>query len=152
MSKILYRWGRSAAQHPWRMLFAWLVVVIAVVGLKSSIGGSTSDNFKIPGTESQQGIDLLNDRFPSQGGSSGQVVFADPDGDVTDAVARATIGQTLGQIADDPNVVIGQRSVRPEFRIGQRRRADRLRDRAVQRRPAGEIRRRSGKGCCRDGT
>ncbi len=93
MSKILYRWGRSAAQHPWRMLFAWLVVVIAVVGLKSSIGGSTSDNFKIPGTESQQGIDLLNDRFPSQGGSSGQVVFADPDGDVTDAVARATIGR-----------------------------------------------------------
>ncbi len=105
MSKILYRWGRSAAVHPWRVLFAWLVVVIAVVGLKGSIGGSTSDSFKIPGTESQKGIDLLNDRFPSQGGSSGQVVFADPDGDVTDAVARGAIGQTLSQIADDPHVV-----------------------------------------------
>jgi putative drug exporter of the RND superfamily len=105
MSKILYRWGRSAAQHPWRMLFAWLVVVIAVVGLQRSIGGETSDNFKIPGTEAQQGIDLLNDRFPSQGGSSGQVVFADPDGDVTDATARSAISSTLTEIADNPNVV-----------------------------------------------
>ena len=49
------------------MLFAWLVVVIAVVGLKGSIGGNTSDNFKIPGTEAQQGIDLLNERFPGPG-------------------------------------------------------------------------------------
>ena len=89
MSKILYRWGRSAARHPWRMIGAWLVVVIAVVGLQRSIGDSTSDNFNIPGTEAQRGIDLLNERFPSQGGSSGQVVFADPDGDVTDATARA---------------------------------------------------------------
>jgi putative drug exporter of the RND superfamily len=105
MSKILYRWGRSAALHPWRMLFAWFVVVIAVVGLQRSIGGETSDNFKIPGTEAQQGIDLLNQRFASQGGSSGQVVFADPDGDVTDATARATIATTLSTIADNPRVL-----------------------------------------------
>jgi putative drug exporter of the RND superfamily len=106
MSKILYRWGRSAAQHPWRMLFAWFVVVVAVVGLQRSIGGDTSDNFKIPGTEAQQGIDLLNERFPSQGGSSGQVVFADPDGDVTDSIARGAIESTLKQIADNPNVTL----------------------------------------------
>ena len=105
MSKILYRWGRSAAQHPWRMLLAWFVVVMAVVGLKSSIGGEVSDNFKIPGTEAQRGIDLLNQRFPAQGGSSGQVVFAAPNGDVTDAPSRLAISQTLSKIADDPNVV-----------------------------------------------
>jgi RND superfamily putative drug exporter len=105
MSKILYRWGRSAAQHPWRMVFAWFVVVVAVVGLKSSVGGQTSDNFKIPGTEAQQGIDLLNKRFPSHGGASGQVVFADPDGTITDAKARATIAASLGEIANDPKVV-----------------------------------------------
>ncbi|MGZ4762527.1 MAG: MMPL family transporter [Ilumatobacteraceae bacterium] len=105
MSKILYKWGRSAARHPWRMLFAWLVVVIAVVGLKGSIGGNVSDNFKIPGTEAQRGLDLLNARFPSQGGSSGQVVFADPNGNVTDATAKATIAKTLAEIAKDHHVV-----------------------------------------------
>jgi putative drug exporter of the RND superfamily len=92
MSKILYRWGRSAALHPWRVLFAWFIVVVAVVGLQRSIGGETSDNFTIPGTE-------------AQGGSSGQVVFADPDGNVTDATARATIASTLGEIAKGPNVL-----------------------------------------------
>ncbi|HSB84673.1 MAG TPA: MMPL family transporter, partial [Ilumatobacteraceae bacterium] len=105
MSKILYRWGRAAARHPWRMLFAWFVVVVAVVGLQRSIGGDVSDNFEIPGTEAQRGIDLLNERFPAQGGSSGQVVFADPDGDVTDARARAAIESTLDEIAAGPNVV-----------------------------------------------
>ena len=105
MSKILYRWGRSAARHPWRMIFAWLVVVIAVVGLQRSIGDSTSDKFNIPGTEAQRGLDLLNDRFPSQGGSTGQVVFADRDGDVTDATARQTIAATLTKISENPDVV-----------------------------------------------
>jgi RND superfamily putative drug exporter len=87
------------------MLFAWFVVVIAVVGLKGSIGGDVSDDFKIPGTEAQQGLDLLNQRFPSQGGSSGQVVFADPDGNVTDAAARSTVAATLAEIAKGPGVV-----------------------------------------------
>jgi RND superfamily putative drug exporter len=105
MSNILYKWGRSAARHPWRMIFAWFVVVVAVVGLQRSIGGDVSDNFKIPGTEAQQGIDLLNNRFPSQGGSSGQVVFANPKGDVTDAASRAAIATTLNQIAKNPHVV-----------------------------------------------
>ena len=45
MSNALYRWGRSAARHPWRMLGAWLIVVLGVVALRSAVGGSPSDNF-----------------------------------------------------------------------------------------------------------
>ena len=89
MSKILYRLGKAAARHPWRMIGAWLVIAVAVIGLNVSVGGETSDDFTIPGTEAQQGIDLLDERFPNQGGVSGQIVFADPDGDITDPAARA---------------------------------------------------------------
>jgi RND superfamily putative drug exporter len=105
MSKVLYRWGRFAATRPWRMIAAWLVVTLAVVGLRASVGGDTSDNFRIPGTEAQRGLELLDARFPTQGGTSGQVVFADPDGDVTDAPARAAIDRTLDVIAAGPNVL-----------------------------------------------
>ena len=63
MSNVLYRWGRSAARHPWRMLGAWLIVVLGVVALRSAVGGNPSDNFTIPGTEAQRGIDLLDERF-----------------------------------------------------------------------------------------
>src|SRR5688572_24253445 len=105
MSKLLYRWGQAAAAHPWRMIGAWLVIAIAVFGLNSTVGGETSDDFTIPGTEAQRAADLLEERFPVQSGTTGQVVFADPDGDVTDAGARAAIDATLAELAAGPNVL-----------------------------------------------
>jgi putative drug exporter of the RND superfamily len=105
MSKLLYRWGRAAALHPWRMIGAWLVVAVAVVGLNLSVGGDTSDDYSIPGTEAQQAVDLLEEQFPAQSGVAGQVVFADPDGDLTDATARATVAETLAALAGGPNVI-----------------------------------------------
>ena len=105
MSKHLYRWGRAAALHPVRMIAAWLVVAVAVLTLQSTIGGETSDDFSIPGTEAQQGIDLLRERFPAEGGVSGRVVFADPDGDITDPAARSAIEATLAEIAGGAEVL-----------------------------------------------
>ena len=55
-------------------------------------GGATSDVFEIPGTESQRAADLLDERFPEQGGSSARLVFAAPDGEpLTDAENRQAI-------------------------------------------------------------
>ena len=105
MSTILYRWGRAAARRPWRMIGAWLVIAVAVFTLKASVGGETSDDFTIPGTEAQLGVDLLRERFPTEGGVSGRVVFADPDGDITDPVAREAIAATLEEIAAGPEVL-----------------------------------------------
>ena len=59
MSRILYRWGRAAARHPWRMIGLWLVVAVAVLGLEANVGGETSDDWSIPGTEAQLGSDVL---------------------------------------------------------------------------------------------
>ncbi|HEX6786531.1 MAG TPA: MMPL family transporter, partial [Acidimicrobiales bacterium] len=124
MSHVLYRWGRAAARHPWRMVGAWLVVVLAVVTLRSAVGGDPSDNFTIPGTEAQRGIDLLDQRFPAQGGVSGQIVFADPDGDITDPAAHAAVEATLARLAEGPNVLgvtdpydAANRAVSPDRRI-----------------------------------
>jgi RND superfamily putative drug exporter len=105
MSKILYRWGESAARRPWRMIGAWLIIAVAVFGLQATIGDSTSDDFSLPGTEAQNGADILSSRFPAESGVSGTVVFADPDGDITDPAARAAIDETLEAIAAGPNVL-----------------------------------------------
>ena len=106
MSNLLYRLGRSAARHPWRMIGAWLLVAIVAVGLNSMVGGPVTDQVKVPGTETQKAVDLLNARFPSRGGSSGQVVFAAKDGDITDPVDRATIAATLAAIKQGDTVVM----------------------------------------------
>ena len=97
--------GTGGGAHPWRMIGVWLVVAVAVLGLEANVGGETSDDWTIPGTEAQLGADVLEQSFPTEGGVAGRVVFADPDGDVTDAKARAAIEETLAAIKAGPNVL-----------------------------------------------
>ena len=52
----------------------------------SAFSGKTSNEFSVPGTESQVAQDLLQDKFPEAGGGSARVVFAAPEGEkLTDA-------------------------------------------------------------------
>src|SRR5262249_45058263 len=102
----------------------WLVVAVAVLALEINVGGKTSDDFTIPGTEAQVGADMLEQSFPSESGVAGRVVFADPDGDITDPHARQAIAQTLAAIAAGPHVVAvtdpfdpAQAAVSPDGRI-----------------------------------
>ena len=105
MSDFLYRFGHAAAQRPWRVIAAWIVVAVGVFGLQTTLGGDTTDDFRIPGTEAQQGVDLLTSRFPTEGGVSGMVVFSDPDGDITDRLARDSVEGTLGELGNGPHVL-----------------------------------------------
>jgi RND superfamily putative drug exporter len=106
MSKLLYRLGHWAVRHRRRVVLGWVAVLVAVVASSAAWGGSTSDVFEIPGTESQRAADLLDERFPEQGGSSARVVFAAPDGDaLTDSENRQAIEATLAALADAPGVV-----------------------------------------------
>lgn len=105
MTRALYRLGRSAATHPWRVIGAWVLLAVAVVALNRAVGGETSDNFRLPGTESQQAVDLLNDRFPAQAGASGQVVFHTTDGALATGPARAAVDATVAQLRATENVV-----------------------------------------------
>ena len=85
MSAFLYRLGRSSARHPFRVLGLWLVAAIAVMALQGSAGGEFDDSERVPGVESQHAADVLNDRFPSQGGLSARIVLHTDDGRLDDA-------------------------------------------------------------------
>ena len=80
MSSALSRIGSWCFRHRRWVLSAWVVViaVLAVVGL--SVKQPTTNSFTIPGTESQQALDLLNQKFPGTGGAQAQVVFSVPVG------------------------------------------------------------------------
>jgi RND superfamily putative drug exporter len=75
MSAFLFRLGRSSARHPFRVLGLWLVVAVAVIAVAGQRGGEFNDTFRIPGAESQAATDLLTERFPTQSGATGRVVF-----------------------------------------------------------------------------
>lgn len=105
MSRLLYRLGRASARHPWRVLAVWVLAAVAIVGLNRSLGGETTDNFELPGTESQQALDVLADRFPAQAGLSGQVVFQAPAGTaLADPANRAAVAETVESLRATPHV------------------------------------------------
>lgn len=101
MSTLLSSLGRWSYRHPWRVLVAWLLLLGAVVGAVAG-GVATGavkgfdNSFTIPGTEGEEGIQLLNRTFPQASGTSAQfIVVAAPGDRIEDAPYRADIGTTV---------------------------------------------------------
>src|SRR5215210_3504239 len=80
MSSFLYRLGRWVAQHARIVVVGWAVVLLTGGVLAATAGGELRDEFTIPGTESQDGLDVLTTRFPEVAGGNGQIVFQAPEG------------------------------------------------------------------------
>src|SRR5262245_50642069 len=80
MATYLYRLGRWSFDHRRRVLTAWLLVLVLVVGLAAAFKGQTNNKFEVPGTESQQAQELLNQKYPEASGAFARVVYAAPEG------------------------------------------------------------------------
>lgn len=74
MSSLLHRLGAFSAAHPWRVVGAWLVLLVAAFGLAGVVGGSPHDNYNVQGLPFQTGTDLLSERFPDFSGADARVV------------------------------------------------------------------------------
>src|SRR3974377_2274688 len=61
-----------------RVLFGWLLVVVAIIGLAQWAGSRLDNNFALAGSPSQQAQNLLAARFPAQKGDSADVVLPSP--------------------------------------------------------------------------
>src|SRR3954447_17956682 len=104
VSAFLYRLGRTSARHPFRVLGLWLVAGVAVLALQGSVGGEFDDSERVPGVESQHAADVLNDRFPSQGGQSARIVLHTAEGRLDDVGHAATVARTRAQLAGGTDV------------------------------------------------
>ena len=105
MSNFLYRVGRVCTRRRWRVLFAWVAIVVALVVVGKGAGGEFVDRLQIPGVESQKATDLLVSSFPTQAGGSMQVVFHVADETVTDEPAASAIASSIDAMAGVPHVV-----------------------------------------------
>lgn len=96
MATWLYRLGHLCVRRRRWVLAAWVVLLVGIGVASVALGGETTDEFTLPGTESQEAFDLLEERFPVQGGSSTTVVFAaGPGGTVSDDRATQAIDETF---------------------------------------------------------
>ena len=67
--------GGAAARHPWHTIAAWLILIVALFGLKTALGGQFQDNYTLPGAPSQAGADFLRANFPQMSGTDARVVI-----------------------------------------------------------------------------
>ena len=84
MSTFLYALGHAVARHRWRALIVWVLLAGVCFGVTSVAKGALVNDYTIPGTESQHGIDTLDERFPQASGTTGQLVFESSSGPIAD--------------------------------------------------------------------
>jgi RND superfamily putative drug exporter len=97
MSSLLARLARTLTHH-WKRGLAGAVVVIVLLGAAAGAGGQAADDFSIPGTESQQALDLFKAHSPAFAGADSTLVFTVRQGKVSDAAPRAAIAAALDRV------------------------------------------------------
>jgi putative drug exporter of the RND superfamily len=88
-------------RRPLIALLLWVLVFGAAIGASGVLGSAFEDDFSMPGTESQELSDLLEERAPEANDVSVRVVFAADDV----ATERERVDALLAEIADMPGVV-----------------------------------------------
>jgi RND superfamily putative drug exporter len=109
MATRLYRIGGWAFENRKKVLVGWLLVLVAVFASAAAFSGKTSNEFAVPGTESQVAQDLLEQKFTEASGGSARVVFAAPEGEkLTDADNKAAVMESVENASKAPEVTAVQ--------------------------------------------
>ncbi len=105
MATLLYRLGRFAYRRAALVITVWVIALAAALGVGLSLGGQTDESFSIPGTESQEALDQLDQLFPEAAGTTVQAVVAPEDDSlVTDADIRGEIDALMADLESIPGV------------------------------------------------
>ncbi|WP_328875873.1 MMPL family transporter [Streptomyces sp. NBC_00287] len=90
----LRRLGEACARHCVIVIVAWLVALAALQVLNHTHGGEYSDDFSLPQSQSEQGLDVLEQHDPAAGGYSSQIVVHDAQKSLTslDSQMSTTVG------------------------------------------------------------
>jgi len=94
--------GFSARRH-WVVIVAWVIILGGLLLARQQAGGTYVNNYNVPGTQSDDGLNRLNSTFSSQGGYAGQIVFHATTGTVS--ADAAAVNQATTNIAKLPDVI-----------------------------------------------
>ncbi len=101
MSRALYRLGRWSARHRRRVVVGWVGLVVVLLAAMATVGGHVVETFSLPGTESQDAADLLEERFPELAGSAATMVVL---GDDLAGSQRSAVEALAAEVATLPGV------------------------------------------------
>ncbi|MFD7731009.1 MMPL family transporter [Kitasatospora phosalacinea] len=112
----LWRLGGWCARHPVVVVVGWLVVLVGVQVANRAVGGTYSDDFSVPGSQAQDGANVLAAHEPAIGGTSAQVVLHDGQ-PLTDF--QAQVDQAVTSLQHLPHVLSAQNPLPPQGQAPQ---------------------------------
>ncbi len=104
MSTLLYRLGAFCARRAWLVLLVWACVVAVVATGWVLLGARTSNDIRLPGTETQAATDFLAREFPPQQNGQSPVVFHAAQGTLLDPAAKRAIEESVRRMKAVPHV------------------------------------------------
>ena len=99
MSAQLYALGRWCFRNSWKVIGLW-IALLAVLGVSGGLlMGGFDDEFRIPGSSSQEALDKLLMTFPEGAALSATAIIIAPDGtDINDL--KSAVEDNLGEFED----------------------------------------------------
>src|SRR5215210_7588515 len=96
MTRFLTRLANTAYRRRGRVVLAWIVAMVVLIGLGSSLAGEYNADYDTPGSESKEAGDLTEREFDGYSGQEIYVVWQDEDG-ADSAAAEARIDSFLAE-------------------------------------------------------
>ncbi len=97
MNHLLERLGSFAARKHWIVIIGWVIILGGLLWANGAFGGNYVNNYTVPGSDSSNGLNVLNADYPSQGGYGGQIVFHARHGTV--AQQQTAVNQATSNVA-----------------------------------------------------
>ncbi|MFZ4151903.1 MMPL family transporter [Streptomyces pseudogriseolus] len=103
---VLRRLGEWCARHFLVVIVAWLVALVVLQVVSRAVGGDYSDNFTLSDSQSQKGIEVLQQHDPQAGGYSSQIVLHDDQRELT--ALGSQMSSTVSALEQLPHVLSAQ--------------------------------------------
>jgi len=97
VNHLLERLGSFAARKHWIVIIGWVIILGGLLWANGAFGGKYVNNYTVPGSDSSNGLNVLNADYPSQGGYGGQIVFHARHGTV--AQQQTAVNQATSNVA-----------------------------------------------------
>jgi RND superfamily putative drug exporter len=121
LATLLYKLGLFSARNAWKVIVAWIALLVITTSLALTLGGKLTTSMSISGVPSQIVVDKLQTTFPDASRGSGQVVFFKASGSFTEA-DKAAITAALEKVETLPEVseAVNPFTVQAEIRDGEK--------------------------------
>ncbi len=105
MSSFLYELGAAAYRRRKTAVAVWFAILVLLGGVVALFSDDFSDEFELPGAESQEALDNLELTFPQVSGGRGQLTIVAPDGaDLRDEEYKKPIEEAADELEDYDHV------------------------------------------------